>query len=373
MVADVLKRPLQTSPPLVWFCGLWLAGVAGWWPLAAQDPAAAGAAIVLPNKLVAGQPATLAVLDAEGRLAAGVPVEFSGGERFITDATGRAIFTAPRQPGVLLARLPSTPTGPERGSSSASATVIAPSPRTDEGVHVDEIPRVISMHDRFTVSGSWFRGEADANRAFLGDRPALVLAASPVALVIAPGSEVAPGPTQLAIQVDGQSPRPVPVTLVALELAWEKKQLKPKEKGKLFVRIRGTQQRLEVEARNLTPEVVKLRRGDVQRLITTGGPHNLAAIEMEGRHAGDFSVSVRLVPVAAGLPDTEAARQRLLAARRVAPAGWDERVDQLIRRIEHNPQDALKIRNELERMLSEKPPGEFGQLLEAAWHVLLKR
>ncbi|HLE35737.1 MAG TPA: hypothetical protein VI699_01175, partial [Candidatus Acidoferrales bacterium] len=56
---------------------------------------APGTTIVLPPKLSAGQQTTLAVLDSSGRLASSAVVEFSGGERVTTDATGRAVFTAP--------------------------------------------------------------------------------------------------------------------------------------------------------------------------------------------------------------------------------------------------------------------------------------
>ena len=352
-------------------CGLLLVAAAGallGWP---QSPAAAGTAIVLPHKLVAGHPATLAVLTPDGRLAAGAVVEFSGSERVITDATGRATFIAPPQHGVLLARLPDTVGS---GSDvSASATVIELPANRPEGVQVDEFPHVISLHDRFTLSGSGFRGEAEANRAFLGNQPALVLAASPVGLVIAASPHAAPGSTQLLIEVDGRSPGPVPITLVAFELASEKKQLAPKEKSKLVVRVRGSEQPLELEARNLTPEVAKLAGGNVQRLTTRGGRDNTAMILIEGRRPGNFSLGFRLIPAAAGLPDTQAARQHLLAARRLAPEGWGARVDRLLQRMERNPQDALKVRNDLEKLLAENPPGEFGRLLEAAWRILLGR
>ena len=63
----------------------------------------------------------------------------------------------------------------------------------------------------------------------------------------------------------------------------------------------------------------------------------------------------------------------LIVARQMAPEDWQERVSRLIRRIERDPQDALKVRDELEKMLAEIPPGEFGRQLEAAWRTLLKR
>ncbi len=325
-----------------------------------------GTAIVLPQRVVAGQQATLAVLDAAGRLTAGAMVEFSGGERVTTDATGRATFSAPAEPGVLLARLPA------RGVS-ASTTVVAPQPNPPEGVQVIEYPRVVSVFDRFSVEGTGFRGEADANRVLLGDQPALVLAASPVALVLLAAPRAPDGRAQLRVEVGGQSAEPLPVTLISFQVTAMKKQLAPGEKGKLIVSVRGTEQRLVIEARNLSPEVVELPRGNVQRVTSSGGPANAAEIEMQGVRVGDFGVSVRLVPGAYGLPDVEAARQHLLAARRLAPANWQARVDRVIRRIEHSPQEVSRIREELEKLLAEKPEGEFGREIEAAWKELLKR
>lgn len=322
--------------------------------------------IVLPPKLIAGERATLAVLDAAGRLAAGAVVEFSGGQQVTTDATGRATFTAPAEAGVLLARIPG------RGMR-ASATVLVPPSIAPDGVQVFEYPRVVAVSDRVTVDGTGFRGDADENRALLGDQPAFVLAASPIALVLLPGPRTTEGPTQLLIEVGGRSPGPVPLTLVSLELKSRKKQLAEGEKGQLAVRVRGTDQRLVIEARNLTPEIVELPRGNVQRVTTSGGPINAAQIELRGVRMGDFSVSVRLVPGAAGLPDLEAARRHLLAARQLAAEDWRERVDRVIRRIERDPQEVSRVRDELGKLLAEKPEGEFGRLLEAAWRELLKR
>jgi len=68
----------------------------------------------------------------------------------------------------------------------------------------------------------------------------------------------------------------------------------------------------------------------------------------------------------------EAARQHLLVARRLATGNWQGRLDRLLRRLERDPQDALQLRNELEKMLAEKPEGEFGRMIEAAWRELLK-
>jgi hypothetical protein len=345
-------------------CAAWLLCSA--LAVAAQTgPGTKAATIVLPRLVVAGRPAMLAVLDAQGALLPGAEVEFLGGAKVTTDATGRATFAAPAEAGVLVA---------QSGGTRASTAVILPAENPSDGVQVTETPQLISLHEPFSIGGWGFRGEAEGTRAWLGEQPALVLAASPVALVVQPGPRTPPGATQLVIEAGGRSPGPVAITVVSLEISAEKKQLAPKEKGTLTVQARGSEQRLEVEVRNATPDVVKLPEGaEVLRVKTSGGAQNAAEIELEGRRTGDFSISVRLIPPVAGLPDVEAARLKLLDARRIAPANWWGRLEAIIRRLENNPQDAPKVRTELEKMLAEKPPGEFGRLLEAAWLILLKR
>src|SRR5207253_5412037 len=116
------------------------------------------------------------------------------------DQTGRMAFTAPVEPGVLLARLVDQ-------NANASTTVIAPAPNLPDGVQVLDYPRVISVSDRFVIDGFGFRGDADANRILLGDRPALVMAASPTALVVMPGPDAEEGPAQLVVEVGGRRDR----------------------------------------------------------------------------------------------------------------------------------------------------------------------
>ena len=332
--------------------------------VSAQAPVPAGATIVLAQQLVAGQPATLAVLGPDGRLLPGAAVEFSGGKRVITDATGRAAFRAPDAPGIMVTRLSGS-------NTSATATVTAPPADVPDGVNPAQFPRIVMLGEPFNVRGSGFRGEADANRVYLGEKPAAVLAASPVALVVLPAADSPAGPAQLVIEVGGRSPGPFPVRLIAIDLIAAKDRLAAGEKARLGLRVRGTEQPLELEVRNLTPRVVRLTDGDVQRVRTRGGSDNAAAVEMEGVRAGDFSVSARLVRPASGLPDTETAREKLLAARAQAPAALAPRVDSLIALLGESTQNALRVRNELEKMLAETPQGEFGRLLEAAWRALL--
>lgn len=321
-------------------------------------------AIVLPPRLVAAQPATLAVLGPDGRLLPGAEVEFSGDVRLTTNSTGRATFRAPRQPGVLLVRL-------VNGSATASALVEAAASSPPEGVQVHHLPRVTLLNEEFHVSGAGFSGEADTNHVRLGEQPAVVLASSPVALVVIAGPGSTPGAVQFLLEVGGRSPGPLPMRLVALELILDQGRLAAGERASLRVRAVGTDEPLVIEARNMTRDVVRLVEGDVQRFTTRGGAENLASLPVEGVRPGDYSISLRLVRSASGLPDTESSRRHLLTARSLAPQGWSVRVDKLIRLLEENPQNALQVRNELEKMLAAQPEGEFGRLLEAAWRALL--
>jgi hypothetical protein len=345
-----------------------LAGLAA--PAAPQNtapPSAPRAAtIVLPPRLLPGEQSTLAVLDTAGRLLPGAIVEFPGSERVTTDSTGRATFVAPLTPGVLTARLVDRPV-------NASATILSPLPLPAGGLQISDYPRMVSSTDRFTLDGFGFSGRAEGNRVTLGDKPAPVLAASPVSMVLMPAVGIAAGPTQLILELGQRKLDPIAVTVISLRVIGPPYQLAEGQKGVLTVRVRGTAQRIAIEVRNSSPAVVDLPRGNLLRVTSSGGAENQAEIEMIGVAAGDFSVSARLVPGAVGLPDMEAVREQLLAARKIASPEWADRIVRLIRRIERDPQDVAHARDDLEKMLADKPEGNLARQIEAAWKILLKR
>jgi hypothetical protein len=247
----------------------------------------AGKTILLPRQMIAGEKATLAVLDSQGRLTPGAVVEFSTGGRATTDSTGRAVFIAP-PPGVLLAHLAGRP-------GNVPAVILPGTQSGPAGLRVTSYPRVVSLTDRFEVLGSGFQGEATANRAALSGKEALVVAASPIALTLIPSPDLAWGPAQFTVNSSGRTVGPLPLTLVSLELSADKDRLAADESGTLTVRVRGSSQRLTVEIRNLSPDLVALASGTVQQLTTSGGADNTARVKLRGVRPGDFSISVRLV------------------------------------------------------------------------------
>jgi hypothetical protein len=259
-----------------------------------QQPAAAPAAsgarmLLLPRRIVSGERATLAVLDVNGRLTPGVTVSFSNGDRFTTDATGRALFVAPLNPGVIF--------GSIAGRTGKVATaVLTPEEAASGAIEISAAPRVASLTDRFEILGKGFCGDADANRVTIAGQPAIVLASSPTALVVLPPPDLQPGGAAVDISCAKRQALPFSLTLVGLELQADASPLKPGEHRRLAVRVRGTAARIELEARNLAPEIAELLGGSSVRTSSSGGAENSANFELVGRKNGSFLISIRLVP-----------------------------------------------------------------------------
>ena len=253
-------------------------------------PAASGARILLlPRRIVSGERATLAVLDVSGRLTPGVTVNFSNGDRITTDATGRALFVAPLNPGVIF--------GSIVGRAGRVATaVLTPSEAASASIEISSAPRVASLADRFEVFGKGFCGDADGNQVTIAGQPAMVLASSPTVLVVLPPLDSQPSIAAVAVSCAKRQSPPFSVTLVGLELQADSSPLKPGEHRALSVRVRGTVAKIALEARNLAPDIAELSGGNPVRASSGGGVENVAKFEVVGKKNGSFLISIRLVP-----------------------------------------------------------------------------
>jgi len=252
--------------------------------------------IILPPKMVAGEQATLAVLDSRGRLLPSALVELPNGQNVTTGATGRAMFKAPYEPGTMIARISA------RGIH-ASANVLAfddpslhaASQGSTGRVAVRSYPHVVAIHDRFTVEGFGFRGAADSNHLYLNDDACLVVASSPASLVVLPGPRVPVGDVNLHISVAGVDAGQFPISAVLLEFSGPEAGVNAGSVGELTLRARGTTEPLLLEVRNGSPGVIELSKGNVQRVKTSGGDENTAPIEVKFVTGGNYSVSARLL------------------------------------------------------------------------------
>src|SRR6266851_3429638 len=253
-------------------------------------PAASGARILLlPRRIVSGERATLAVLDVNGRLTPGVTVNFSNGDRLTTDATGRALFVAPLNAGVIFGSIVGR-------TGQVSTAILSPSEAASDSMEISSVPRVASQTDRFEIFGKGFCGDADANQVSIAGQPAIVLASSPTALVVLPPPELQPGVAVVEVTCAKRQSPPFSVTFVELELEADSSPLKPAEHRALTVRVRGTEAKIALEARNLAPEIAELSGGNPVRASTGGGAENFARFEVVGRSNGSFLISIRLVP-----------------------------------------------------------------------------
>ncbi len=255
-------------------------------------PAAVPRQIILPSKVIAGAQATLAVLDSQGRLMPNIMVELSGGLKVTTDAAGRALFNAPGGSATLVARIEG------QGISSSTKVLSAEDsgPLAANAVaKIVDYPAVVAIHDRFILEGSGLRGAADSNHVFLNGEPCLVLASSPISLVALPGPNVPVGDIKLHVVVAGAEVGEFPVSAVILEFTGPAGAVSAGSEGTLILHALGSILPLNVEVRNGSPKVIQLEEGNVQRLKTSGGDQNTAAIEVHFVTAGNYAVSAKFI------------------------------------------------------------------------------
>ena len=310
--------------------------------------------IVLPPRLMAGHPATLGVLGVDGKLAAGVQVDLGNGLRVTTDRNGRAPFTVPVSGDYLLTK----------ASGASAAALIDPASAASEPKSVS-LPPVVSLRDRFWICGAGLSGDADANSVRINGRAAVVLAASPVCVVVLAELNSGTGPTSILVQAPGVQ-WTAATTLVSLEFAPPRPALQPGQKGRIAVRVDGTSQKLKLVVEDRNPGVLRFEggdaRGDARRLTTSGGPTNIADIKVQAITSGDYSLGARLVPA----PDARTAERFLVAAESLAPEDSRRKVSELASRLAHKPSDLENLEVALDKIASQTMTGDFRTLLDAA-------
>jgi hypothetical protein len=284
-----LDVPIPSKPQKKLWLALALLPLMALGLFAQEPPPASGARIlIMPRKIVSGEHATLAVLDVSGRLTPGVTVEFSNGDTLKTDATGRLMFVAPLNAKKIYAAIRA------RAGRVASTVVTAvESPSATQEVAL--APRVASLSDRFEFMGHGFCGDADANHVLIHGLPGLVLASSPAYLAVLPPIDLQPGPAQVQVTCGQKTSPAFTVVFVSLELEAGNSALAPGEHRKLTVRAKGTTTKVNLEARNLAPDVAELLGGTQVRALSTGAADNVASFELVGKQRGNFVISIRLV------------------------------------------------------------------------------
>jgi hypothetical protein len=306
--------------------------------------------IILPPRLVVGKPATLAVLGVDGRLAEGVAVTIGESLHLKTDKTGRATFTTPVGPAVLIA---------SGSGNSAAALIDADAPAN--GTQKLSIPAVVSVQDQFSMCGANLVEPADANRVSLNGERAFILAASPECITVQANPRALPGPAKITVE-NSSGAWASTTTLVSLHFDPPIPALVPEKRSKLALHVQGSSDQLRVQVENRTPGVLRFAKGDTQNLVTSGGSENSAEIAVEAIRTGDFSFRARVLPA----PDAQSASRYLLAASALAQKDSKSRINGYARDLQKHPDDAAKIRRDLQAIASATIPGDFKTLIESA-------
>jgi hypothetical protein len=262
-------------------------------PLNAQAPSASRATtpyvLILPPEIISGERATLAVLDGNGKLAQGVTVNFSNGDRATTDKSGRALFVAPLE-GVEISASIAGRSGRSKTRIRTATEVSAPS------TEILTAPKFAAIGDRIELRGRSLCGDADANQVSINGQRALVLASSPLAVTVAPPPDLAPGRAKVEFACGKSVSAPFFMTFLEMELRADSTSLKPGEHRWLSVHVKGTSSRVPIEATNLAPKVAEMVGGNSLIARSSGGSENVARIELIGKTRGSFQVTVRLLP-----------------------------------------------------------------------------
>ncbi|HEV2289579.1 MAG TPA: hypothetical protein VGR81_11560 [Candidatus Acidoferrales bacterium] len=326
---------------------------------ATPDNATASETIVLPLELVANQPATLAVLSADGHVMAAVKLVLSSGETITTDESGRAHFLAPPETGVLYVRT--------TDSEVRAVTDVLP---PGAAVNRDKIsvPFLVALKNPFSIRGRGFYGDADHNSVEIVEQPALVLAASPLELIVLPSPQITPGIADLVLK--SASDVPLRITLVDVASDASELQVRPGEKIQLSLRVNGTAQAVGLKIRNLSPQIAQFKLKRNQTLKTSGGVNNSAKLEVKGLRAGQFSFRAELAP-SPGAPDVVAARDFLEAAQKIAPENQRHSIASILKELRPQAIHVAGARKKVEKLFMSSSPGDFSVLLEAARRALL--
>jgi hypothetical protein len=306
--------------------------------------------IVLPPRLIAGKPATLAVLGVDGRLAEGITVTIGDSLHLKTDKTGRATFTTPVGPSVLIV---------SGSGNSAAALIDADAPPSVN--RKLSAPTTVSVQDQFSICGADLVDPADANRVNINGERAFILAASPECVAVQANPRALPGLAKITID-NSKGSWGTATTLVSLHFDPPIPALVPEKRSKLALHVQGSTEPLRVQVENRTPGVLRFVHGDAQSLTTSGGAENSGEIGVEAIRAGDFSFRARVLPA----PDAESARRYLIAASALAPKDWKSRISGYARDLEKHPDDVTKIGRDLQVMASTTISGDFKTLIQAA-------
>ena len=155
-------------------------------------------------------------------------------------------------------------------------------------------------------------------------------------------------------------------TLVTLESEFPKPPMLPGKKGRIEIRVHGTDQPVRILVINETSDVVHFFRGEMQEALSSGGAENLVEIEAQAIRSGDFAFHGSLVPP----QDPISAQRYLEAAQPLAGPESQRQLKEIVKELARHHDDEDKLRRRLDQ-INDKESGEDFRALAAAARALL--
>jgi hypothetical protein len=249
--------------------------------------------LLLPERALAGQYLTVALLDSNKAGESNVELSFNGAS-LITDNLGQAVYLIPEDsaPGRSLnIALTSRPS-----ELPATVDILHPlnAPEEGEAPRLDRASHLVSSSSILVLDGHNFDGLASGNRVIIdgGSSEGQIIAASPVQLKISLPTTLAPGLHTLCVSTQGKRSNPL-----AFEYAQASIQNDPREKdngNKIVVRVLGTQSKVTLRLVNKSPELIKLSQGMETTTTSSGGTDNNAVINVQRLKKGQAKMEAQV-------------------------------------------------------------------------------
>ena len=254
----------------------------------------ASSTLLMPDKALAGQNVTVALLDRSRLPEANVELSFNGNS-LTTDEAGQVVYQIPEDatPGRSLnIALSSRP-----DEIPATIEVFQPLNVTSgQAPRMDRISPLAVKNSVMTVEGHNFDGLARNNTVIVdGSLDGKIISASPFQIKLLLPENLTPGPHSLCVSTDGMRSN-----LGGFDYADTQVSVEGKDNGKensnikLIVKVVGTTAKMNVKILNQTPDVIRLNRGAEITVTSSGGYENTILLPAVRGKKGPFKIDTQL-------------------------------------------------------------------------------
>lgn len=250
--------------------------------------------LLMPERVLAGQYLTVALLDDRKQPEPFVELSFNG-MSLKTDANGQASFMVPED---------TTPGRSLNVQLSARADempllleVLQPLTLSDEPQNpkLDRTTPLAASHSTLVLDGHNFDGLAQGNRVIIdGVHEGVIIASSPVQLKVNLPGALNPGIHTVCVSTKGMRSNPVCFEYVCAELVCDAKDPSKDNSNKVVVKVLGTVSKVPVKLVNRTPDLIRLASGNETKQVSTGGADNNISLTVQRLKKGAVKMETQI-------------------------------------------------------------------------------